>query len=375
MNKEELLRAMEIRFVDDYLTAHRDYQREAAGMPFEQALRSLVRKLFGFYYDNPYYYVFFLIQMLKHPFSQQPDVHELMKEQLALFRDFFRKNLANETAQESRDRLHYFYVATTFWFSPHFIDGCKGTSKTPKLSSAEIDAAVEETCRFCLGGVVRDKKSARVDYEGIEKSCAVLPADSLPRDRILSAIEEVITEEGVQNTTIDKIAAKVGMSKSSLYFFFKNKDEMLTKMVEREQQHLRRIVRERLDGLATFPERAYGFMIAMASYAMNNPALLTAIGWLRSQNIDFGVKHPGKDFTEEFFFFIREAEREGVLALSDDRALRAGALLHVISMHVIMAMQRIGRSRDEIVATVRNFHAYYLHGLLAAGEKEPVEKP
>ena len=66
-----------------------------------------------------------------------------------------------------------------------------------------------------------------------------------------------MTEEGIQNASVDKIAAKVGMSKSSLYFFFKNKDEMLTKMVEREQEHVKGLLLERLKGFAGFPEQAY----------------------------------------------------------------------------------------------------------------------
>ena len=375
MNKDELLRAMELRFVEDYVASHREYQQEAAGKPFEQAMENLVRKLFRFYYDNPYYYVFFLLQMLKFPFAKQPDVHELMKEQLSLFGNYFREVLPNETPQASHDRLHYFYVATTFWFSPYFVDGCSGKAKTPKLSPEEIDAAVEGTYRFCLRGVLKGTMQGGLDYERIEKSAVILPEDGLPKDRILSAIEEVVTEEGFQHASIDKIAAKVGMSKSSLYFFFKNKDEMLSKMVEREQQHIKILLKDRIEKLSSFQERAYGFMIAMASYAMNTPGLITAFGWLRSQNINFGLKHPGKEFVEETFFFIREAERAGLLSLSGEKALRAGAFLHVLSVHVIIALRRIGKNREEILATVRNFHTYYLYGFLTSEGKGPVEEP
>ena len=144
MNKEELLRAMEHRFTEEYAAMHRQFQSEAPSLPFDRALESLVRRLFRFYYDNPYYYVFFLIQMLKVPFSSQPEVRVLMKEQLRIFRNFFRGLFGEETAEESHDRLHYFYVATTFWFSPHFIDETSGKAKMPRLTAGEG--------RRCRGG-------------------------------------------------------------------------------------------------------------------------------------------------------------------------------------------------------------------------------
>ena len=67
------------------------------------------------------------------------------------------------------------------------------------------------------------------------------------------------------------------------------------------------------------------------------------------------MKHPGQKFLEEIFAFLREAERAGQLSLSGGKVIQAGALLHVLSMHVIIALRRIGRSREEILATVRKF--------------------
>ena len=50
----------------------------------------------------------------------------------------------------------------------------------------------------------------------------------LSRGSIMGAISEVIREKGFSGVTLEGIASKAGLSKSTLYNYFKNKDEMLT---------------------------------------------------------------------------------------------------------------------------------------------------
>lgn len=58
------------------------------------------------------------------------------------------------------------------------------------------------------------------------------------RDQILDAAEEVFFERGFNATTMDHIAAAVGLSKGALYLYFKSKEELYLGIVTRHQAKL-----------------------------------------------------------------------------------------------------------------------------------------
>jgi AcrR family transcriptional regulator len=53
------------------------------------------------------------------------------------------------------------------------------------------------------------------------------------KDQILDAASEVFAEKGVHETRMDDIVEKSGLSKGTLYWYFKSKDEIVLKIFER----------------------------------------------------------------------------------------------------------------------------------------------
>ncbi|MGX6607327.1 TetR/AcrR family transcriptional regulator [Micromonosporaceae bacterium Da 78-11] len=53
----------------------------------------------------------------------------------------------------------------------------------------------------------------------------------LSRDRILAAAAEIAAEAGYEGTTISKVTKRSGLPVSSVYWFFKDKDELLADVV------------------------------------------------------------------------------------------------------------------------------------------------
>lgn len=49
--------------------------------------------------------------------------------------------------------------------------------------------------------------------------------------RIISAAKELIAQYGFKKTTMDEIAAKARMGKSSMYYYFKNKEDIFAEIV------------------------------------------------------------------------------------------------------------------------------------------------
>ncbi|WP_319945438.1 TetR/AcrR family transcriptional regulator [Nocardia macrotermitis] len=53
------------------------------------------------------------------------------------------------------------------------------------------------------------------------------------RDRILDALENLLLEQGISQVTLENVAAAAGVSKGGLLYHFKNKDALLTGLVQR----------------------------------------------------------------------------------------------------------------------------------------------
>jgi AcrR family transcriptional regulator len=51
------------------------------------------------------------------------------------------------------------------------------------------------------------------------------------KDRIIAAAKELIALYGFKKTTMDEIATKAHMGKSTMYYYFKNKEEILAEIV------------------------------------------------------------------------------------------------------------------------------------------------
>ncbi|GAA4333772.1 TetR/AcrR family transcriptional regulator [Mucilaginibacter gynuensis] len=55
-------------------------------------------------------------------------------------------------------------------------------------------------------------------------------------DRILTGAEELFLKAGIKSVTMDDIAKQLGMSKKTIYQFFKDKNELVTALVKRKLQ-------------------------------------------------------------------------------------------------------------------------------------------
>jgi AcrR family transcriptional regulator len=58
------------------------------------------------------------------------------------------------------------------------------------------------------------------------------------RKKILDAAKSCFTQFGYEKTTLDDIGGKLGLNKSSLYYYFKNKEEIFTAVVVKEAEKI-----------------------------------------------------------------------------------------------------------------------------------------
>lgn len=64
---------------------------------------------------------------------------------------------------------------------------------------------------------------------------------------ILQAAEEVLTEKGYHEMSMDEIAARVGIAKGTVYLHFASKEDLVSALFERDMQKFQELLEARID--------------------------------------------------------------------------------------------------------------------------------
>ena len=86
------------------------------------------------------------------------------------------------------------------------------------------------------------------------------------RDLILDHTAEIVAREGVANLSMDQVGREAGISKSLVYNYFPNLNELLKVLLERELRHLRRTQQQAAEQAETFEELVRGVTHAYLTY-------------------------------------------------------------------------------------------------------------
>lgn len=115
----------------------------------------------------------------------------------------------------------------------------------------------------------------------LDKICLLEKRNEEESDRLISAIARTIQAHGLKNTTIENIAQEMGMAKSSLYFYCKNKNEMLASLIKHETSSILNHITSRLPLGTSFSEQLYIVMAVQSNYLLVNPDLIPVFNWIR----------------------------------------------------------------------------------------------
>ena len=91
----------------------------------------------------------------------------------------------------------------------------------------------------------------------------------LSRERILDAATEIAAERGYEGTTIALVSAKCGLPASSIYWHFKNKDDLIAAVIERSFADWLKAWQVPDEGTAR--DRLVGLAMQIAKALMDSP--------------------------------------------------------------------------------------------------------
>jgi AcrR family transcriptional regulator len=97
------------------------------------------------------------------------------------------------------------------------------------------------------------------------------------RNNILSAAKKLFSEKGIIQTTMDEIAKKADCSKSTVYVYFKSKEEIFDYIVLEYFTLLRNGIEDALDNAKEFPDGYFSICNTIAKFYDNYPAYFDSI--------------------------------------------------------------------------------------------------
>ena len=92
--------------------------------------------------------------------------------------------------------------------------------------------------------------------------------ENVKRD-ILDSAQELFKQFGLKKTTMDEIAAACGKAKSTLYHYFRNKEEVFDEVVLKELYNIRKIVKDQVETRITLQDKIKIYLITFHTEIVN----------------------------------------------------------------------------------------------------------
>lgn len=86
------------------------------------------------------------------------------------------------------------------------------------------------------------------------------------RDLILSTARDILIKQGYTKTTLDDIASALGMKKSSLYYYYQNKDALLEDVIKNEKEKYIFLITEALSKDDNIVNKIINYEIVKSNY-------------------------------------------------------------------------------------------------------------
>lgn len=295
-NKDDVMVEMKKHFFDviaEHLLSIRRYKEEngiskgtIANVYSEIPFANMVR----FFADNPKYINYLIFQFTRHQRFESVIFEELEKRG-CLDEEEIQNFKKAECGQSDKNYADSFYCGISILIFVKLrekIISETGNGKDGKgIDSTDVFA--KKISAFIKGGFAGACEegdplyptaiSARRKSE-LERICRISKEDFPEENKIFTALASVIEKHDFNGVTIERIADELGMAKSSLYFYFDNKNEMILSLIEKELAMLTQLCVENAAESRNFSEFIYLTMRTEMEFFHTKPSLLQICGWL-----------------------------------------------------------------------------------------------
>jgi AcrR family transcriptional regulator len=329
-NKQELLDDMYGAFLDVYAGFIRgDFEGTAGTQGFVERCAGMTRMLIEFYARNRDYFVFAVVKVYG-------DWEAVNIRQGLLLRgiDISRLTPSGEQAlpENWSQALQMSTATLILWTAYFYKDGC-GTAEAP--GEEAVRELVDSAEKIIIRGLGFDR--ARVEglcFDALETLAARRLPPEEPGEEILRAVGEAVAEAGPWEVSMEMVARRLGLSKSSLYAHFKNKRDMIRRFFMTE---FGRILKRGEGGTGLskiMEEQLYLGIFSIVSYLRSRPDIIMAMDWLRTRRPD--IKPADHIRFSRFFRGITVRVEGRPVDFSSPEVERIGQWILFLIIHTLM---------------------------------------
>lgn len=295
-NKEGLIEGMQAHFFDimaKYLAERRLSETKMAqeDIPFASMIQ--------FFADNTQYINYLLVQ-----FSRQCDFEKVIYAALdnrhALDDDMRKKFQSMQDGKNRVKKTESFFSGVSMLY---FIKAREKVINKSMCENSETEIkSIKSTEEFSRNLVLFIKSGFEGSTEKddilhptiisdgrkkeLREICKINTCDFPEENRIFKAFATVIRKYDFGGVTIERIANELGMAKSSLYFYFENKNAMIASLIEKEMTMLTQICIESSSEARNFSEYIYLSLHSEVEFFKIRPSILPICGWLLQTSVE-----------------------------------------------------------------------------------------
>jgi AcrR family transcriptional regulator len=275
-NKQALLEAMTMHFCDDFTGFIRaDYEKALKNIDGHEDASIMTRITAEYFARNVEIFIFLMIKLHDRQLDITYIVKQLQKRGI---------NLAYSRHSGDFKSLEMRLTYTTLIF---FMAGFH--SKANSLKNMPPEAAILNIIDI-IGNIIGkglgyDRGEIdNLDYKGLEKHI-VGTINNIEDDPLLKAVAGAVAEAGPWETSMEQVARRSGLSKSSLYGHFKNKQDMLHQLFMTEMGRIIDFAKQGIRQSAVPQEQLYLGIFSIVEYLRAKPDFLVALDWIRNRRI------------------------------------------------------------------------------------------
>ena len=285
-NKKELIKAMTESFFDDFAGSFRqDYQRALSLKDPDEGIFGIIQAVANFHARNVYAFIFCLINLPNNQDNSENSTAARLKSR-GLDMELLYKIHEKEYFTENSVMLTYLVFTTLSFFMAQFHKNRNFFDAAP--SEDEIKKITGDICEIIKQGLGLDPKVINaLNFEELEKRVGE-KVNAVQTEPLFKAVAEAVAEAGPWAASMEMVAQRLGLSKSSLYGHFKNKKDMIRRLFMGEFKKIIDFARKGIAMSAVPAEQLYLGLFSAAVYFCSRPEILVVMGWIRTRKLDLG---------------------------------------------------------------------------------------
>jgi AcrR family transcriptional regulator len=300
MNKKALLEAMTRHFFDDFAGfVQADYDKALKTEDKSEGVFIFIQSIIEYYARNVNYFIFSMTILNDRKLDSFNMMEELSLRGINM--EYFHSSIKREYALDQVVMRLLFATLTCYMAHFHNMRG----SLTNPPDEAGISKAINMISAIIGKGLgYTDTEINALDYEELENR-VLGKLNNIDDDPLLKAVAGAVAEAGPWDASMEQVARRSGLSKSSLYSHFKNKQDMLRQLFMTESMRIIDFAQGQIKQSEIPQEQLYLGIFAIAEYLRSKPDILVALDWIRNRKLnlspsDHRHKRPKIDFLRLF---------------------------------------------------------------------------